>query len=156
MNSQIISLCLAVITLPVIAIGASTAGRAQSKLFDGAYKGSLECERMTAGVDGAFRAPLSIIIREGTVVAAFDIEDTSAPLQAMPLQAAGTIDPDGAFRFGVTAYTQKYNLRAEYSGTLNDTAGTLTGTQVLTRQVTGDGRTRACKGTFLKVELPRR
>jgi hypothetical protein len=33
------------ITLPVIAIGASTAERAQSKYFDGAYKGTLESEQ---------------------------------------------------------------------------------------------------------------
>jgi hypothetical protein len=72
------------------------------------------------------------------------------------MQAAGTIDPDGAFRFGVSTYTEKFSFRGEYSGTLNDTGGTLAGTQVLSRQTTGDGRTRTCKGTFLKVELPRR
>jgi hypothetical protein len=40
MNSQTIKfLCLTVITLPVVAMGASTASRAQPKSFDGAYKG---------------------------------------------------------------------------------------------------------------------
>src|SRR5262245_26524292 len=38
-------LCLAVSTLSVVVIGASTVGRAQPKSFDGAYKGSLECEQ---------------------------------------------------------------------------------------------------------------
>lgn len=43
MNSQAIRLvCLAVITLPVIAIGASTVGLAQTKSFDAAYRGTLD------------------------------------------------------------------------------------------------------------------
>lgn len=65
MNSQAIRpLCLAVITLPVIAIGASTAGRAQPKSFDGAYKGSLE--RKQSGFE-AFRMPFAIVIRDSRV-----------------------------------------------------------------------------------------
>jgi len=39
-----------VITLPVIAIGATTPGRAQPKTFDGTWKGSFEGEPMMAVV----------------------------------------------------------------------------------------------------------
>jgi hypothetical protein len=147
MNSQTIRpLCLAVITLPVIAIGASTAARAQSKYFDAVYKGTLECEQ--GGLE-AFRSLLTIAIRNGSVTASDGREELG------PIPGRGTVDPDGVFRFGYILYAGDYSLRADYSGTLNDTSGTLTGTQVLTRQITGDGGTRTCKGTFLKVELPK-
>jgi hypothetical protein len=147
MNSQTIRpLCLAVITLPVIAIGASTAGQAQTKSFDAVYRGTLECEQ--GGLE-VFRSPLTIMIRNGSVIAS-DGRDKLGPVPGF-----GTLDPDGAFRFGYIFYTRDDSLRADYSGTLNDTGGTLTGTQVFTREITGDGGTRTCKGTFLKVELPR-
>jgi hypothetical protein len=147
MNSQTIRLlCLAVSTLPVIAIGASTAGRAQSKYFDVVYKGTLECQQ-----DGleVFRSLLTIAIRNGSVTASDGREELG------PIPGSGTVDPDGVFRFGYILYARDYSLRADYSGTLNDTGGTLTGTQVLTREITGDVVTRTCEGTFLKVELPR-
>jgi hypothetical protein len=149
MNSQSIRpLCLAVITLPVIAIGASTAGRAQSKYFDAFYKGTLECDQ--GGLE-VFRSLLTILIRNGSVTGS----DGREELGPFPVPGSGTVDPDGVFRFGYMLYASDYSLRADHSGTLNDNGGTLTGTQVLTRQITGDGGTRTCKGTFLKVELPR-
>jgi hypothetical protein len=49
-----------------------------------------------------------------------------------------------------------YSTHGDYNGTLSATGGTLTGTQVLTRENIGDGGTRTCKVTFLKVELPGR
>lgn len=151
MNSQTIRpLSLAVITLPVIAIGASTAGRAQSKFFDGAYRGTLECEQR--GVE-VFRSLLTMIIRNGLVTGGAPTLGIDGKEELIP--GPGTVDPDGVFRFGYIFYAGDYTLRANYSGTLSDTGGTLTGTQVLTREATGDGGTRACKGTFLKVELPR-
>ncbi len=147
MNSQTIRLlCLAVSTLPAIAIGASTAGRAQSKFFDAVYKGTLECDQ--GGLE-VFRSLLTIAIRNGSITASDGREELG------PIPGRGTVDPGGVFRFGYIFYTRDYSLRADYSGTLNDTGGTLTGTQVLTRQITGDGGTRTCKGTFLKIELPR-
>jgi len=68
---------------------------------------------------------------------------------------AGTVDPNGVFRLGYTGYWSHYSIRGDYSGTLNATGGTLTGTQVLTREITGDGVTRTCKGTVVQVELSR-
>lgn len=148
MNSQTIRLlCLTVIMLPVVAIGASGVGRTQPNSFDGAYKGTLECEW---GGPEAFRSLLTIIIRDGSVTSS----DGREELAGIP--GRGTVDPDGVFRFGYILYARDYSVRADYSGMLSDTGGTLTGTQVLTRETTGDGGTRTCKGTFLKVEVPRR
>jgi hypothetical protein len=155
MNSQTIRLlCVAVITLPVVAIGASTVGRAQPKSFDGAYKGTLECEQ--GGLE-VFRSLLTIIIRNGLVTGGAPTPgiDGRQELPAAVVPGRGTVDPDGVFRLGYILYTGEYLLRADYSGMLSDTGGTLTGTQVFTREIPGDSGTRTCKGTFLKVELPR-
>lgn len=55
---------IARITPPVVAIEASVVARAQPKSFDGAYKGSLQCEQ---GGVAVFRSLLTIIIRDGLV-----------------------------------------------------------------------------------------
>jgi hypothetical protein len=102
-----------------------------------------------------FRTPLSIIVRNGHVMALTPMFDIAGREEPAPAVAAGIVDPDGVFRLGYTVYTRDYTVRGDYSGTLNATGGTLTGTQVLTREITGDGATRICKGTFLQVELPR-
>jgi hypothetical protein len=141
------------VTLPIIAIAAS-AGRAQPKSFDGAYKGSLECEQLTAGI-GVFRTPLSIIVRNGRVMALVPAFDIDGKHELSPAMTAGTIDLDGVFRVGYTLYTRDASIGGDYSVTLNAAGGTLTGTQVLTREITGDGGTRTCKGTVVQVELPR-
>jgi len=63
MNSQAIrSVCLAAITLPVIAIGASTVGLSQATSFDGGYKGTLECEQ--GGLE-VIRMPFTVSVRDG-------------------------------------------------------------------------------------------
>ena len=96
-NSQTIRLlCWAVITLPVIAIGASTAGLSQPKSFDGAYKGSLECEQ--SGFE-AFRMQLAISIREGRVTGGASILDIDGR-QVGPELGFGTVNPDGTFNQG--------------------------------------------------------
>lgn len=54
----------AALTLLVVATG-TTAGLSQPKSFDGAYKGSLECEQ--GGLE-VFRMSLAISIRDGRVL----------------------------------------------------------------------------------------
>jgi hypothetical protein len=144
--------CLAAIALLVVAMGASTAGRAQPKTFDGDYKGSLECEQ--GGLE-VFRRPLAIIIRNGRVTGGAPTLDIDGRQEVSFAVGTGTVDPDGGFRLRYILYTRDYSLRGDYSGTLHGGGGTLTGTQVFTREITGDGATRTCKGTFLQVELPK-
>jgi len=126
----------------------TTAGLSQPKSFDGAYKGSLECEQ--SGFE-AFRMPLAISIREGRVTGGASILDIDGR-QVGPELGFGTVNPDGTFNLGYILYTRNYSTHVSYSGTLEGTGGTLTGTQVLTREITGDVVTRTCKGTFLQVE----
>jgi hypothetical protein len=69
---------------------------------------------------------------------------------------AGTVDPEGAFRFGYIQYERDHSLRADSNGTLNDAGGTLTLIQVFTRENRWGWRDAHRQSTFLKVELPRR
>ena len=150
---ELLCLCPAVITLLIVAIGASTAGLSQPKSFDGAYKGSLECEQ--SGFE-AFRMPLVISIRDGRVIGGASILDIDGR-EVGPEQGFGTVNPDGTFNFRYILYVPgNYSTHVYYSGTLDGTGGTLIGTQVLTPEITGDVVTRTCKGTFLRVELPKR
>jgi len=149
---ELLCLCPAVITLLIVAIGASTAGLSQPKSFDGAYKGSLECEQ--SGFE-AFRMPLAISIRDGRVTGGASILDIDGR-QVGPELGFGTVNPDGTFNLGYILYTQKYSIHAYYSGTLNGTGGALIGTQVLTREITVDEVTHTCKGAFVQVERPKR
>jgi hypothetical protein len=126
-------------------MGASTAGRAQPKSFDGAYKGTLECER---GLE-VFRSLLTINIRNGRVTGGARTLGIDGKEELIP--GGGTVDADGIYRSGHIFYTRGYTLHADYIGMLSDTGGTLTGTQVFTRETTEDGGTRSCKGTFLKA-----
>ncbi len=59
------------------------------------------------------------------------------------------------FRLRYIAYFPQYSIEGDYTGTLTATGGTLTGTQVMTREISGDGGIRTCKGTFPKVDVPR-
>jgi len=130
----------------------TTAGLSQPKSFDGAYKGSLECEQ--SGFE-AFRMPLVISIRDGRVIGGASILDIDGR-EVGPEQGFGTVNPDGTFNFRYILYVPgNYSTHVDYSGTLDGTGGTLTGTQVLTPEITGDVVTRTCKGTFLQVELPK-
>jgi hypothetical protein len=109
---------------------------------------------MTAGV-GVFHVPVSISVDSfrgtATVLAIFDGDDLN---DRLPEFAGGTVDPDGAFRLLYINYGD-YTIRGDFSGTLGATSGTLSGTRVLTRETTGDGETHTCKGTVLRVELPK-
>src|SRR5262245_40799652 len=87
----------------VIGTGATLAGLAPEQSFDGAYKGSLDCEQMSTGI-GILRTPLAMIVRNGRIVALvpiFDIDSRRDP-SAM---AGGTVDADGALHLAYTVFT---------------------------------------------------
>ena len=137
-----------------IAIGAPPVGLAQPQSFDGAHKGSLECEQTPAGI-GSLRTPLAIIVHNGTIVASAPIFDIDGRQEISAAVATGTVDADGVLHLAHTVSTRDATFHGDYTGTLNATGGTLTGTQVWTRAA-GGGATRTCKGNVLKVGPPRR
>jgi hypothetical protein len=110
----------------------------------------LECEQ--GGVE-VFRSLLTMIIRNGRITGGR--RRSALTERKNSFRGAEPLIRTAYFASVIFFYAGDYSLRANCSGTLNESGGTLTGTQVLGRLTTGDGGTRTCRGTFLKVELPR-
>jgi hypothetical protein len=144
------SLGMTAIAGSVIAVGAPIAGLAQQEAFEGAYKGSLDCEETPSRT---LRTSLAMIVRNGRITASIDLFDINANRQFTSELATGTVRADGTFYLGDTAYTRVATFRGAYTGAFS--TGIITGTQVWTRlPPVGDGVTRFCYGTFEKVGSP--
>ena len=91
-----------VIASVAIAFGESQVVIAQPQLFDGAYKGILECEE--GGSNAAvISGPLMITITNGRVYASMP------PL--LESVATGRVREDGALHFAYTIYTRSFTRR---------------------------------------------
>lgn len=134
------------------AIGAPSAALAQQQSFEGAYKGSLECQQMPEDI-GPLRLPLAILVRNGRVIASASMFDIDGRKELAAMVATGTVNPDGAFHVGVTVFIGDARAQVAYAGTLDGDGGTLKGMQDWTRG-SASGPTRACSGTFVKVGSP--
>ena len=151
MNARLLGLIAMVGS--VVTIGAPLAGLAQQQPFEGAYKGSLECEQSGVGI---LRAQLAITVRDGRVVALASLFDIDGGQAFSPEVAAGMVDVAGAFHLADTVFTRDATFHGTYTGTFSATGGTMTGTQIWTRSPAGNGGvTRTCNGTFVRVESPR-
>jgi hypothetical protein len=118
------------------------------------YKGSLECERTPAA--GKSRTPIAIIVyNDGGVFASADPYDIDGLRLIAATVAGGTVNSDGTLHFGVTVFMHGPQLHATYTVTLSAAGGTLTGTQVWTRETGGESVTRTCTGTVSEVGLPK-
>jgi hypothetical protein len=139
----------------VVAIDAPPAPLAQQQSFDGAYTGSLECER--AG-EAILRTPLAMIVRSGRVGASAPMFDIDGRQELSDTTVLGTVSGQGALHLGLTVFMHDVSARVDYTGMLDATGGTLTGTQVWTRAAAGDGATttRTCTATFARVGSPGR
>jgi hypothetical protein len=137
----------------LIAMGAP-ADLAQSQPFDGAYKGSLECDQRQPDI-GILRTPLAITVRNGRAVASAPIFDIDGRHEIASAVATGTVDAGGTLNLAYTVYTRDAEFHGHYTGTLNATGGTLTGTQVWTRVPAGGDVTRICTGIIFDVASPR-
>jgi hypothetical protein len=135
------------------AIGVLPARLAHPQSFDGAYKGSMDCEQVPSD-NRIFRTSLAIIVKDGKVHASMTMFDVDGKEEFLPEMAAGTVDADGALRFSDRTFTHRGNLQADYTGALNAAGGTLTGTQVWAR-TTGETVTRTCKGTVVAIRSQR-
>jgi len=133
------------------------------KLFDGDYKGTLECEQSG---DGIVRTSLVVGVRDGGVFASaslFDFDgheksrrgmtrDAEGDPRATIEVAKGSVGADGAFRLADTVDIGDATFNSVYTGTLSRTGGAMTGTHTWTQGPGGNSVSRACKGTFVKVE----
>ena len=152
MNAR--SLGLITMAGSVIAIGVPPPKLAQAQSFDGAYKGSLECKQMPAGI-GILRTPLAMTIRNGKVVASAPIFDIDGRQEIWSAVATGKVDADGMLHLAYTVVTRDAAFYGDYTGTLDATHGTLSGTHVWTRTTAGGVVARTCTGTVFEVSSPR-
>jgi hypothetical protein len=151
MNTRLVGLIT--IAGSVIAIGAPQPGRVQAQSLDATYKGSLECEQVPPGI-GSVRTPLAIIVHSGRALASAPIFDVNGRHEISDAVATGTLDGDGVLRLAHVVFTHDASFQGEYTGMINATGGTLTGTQVWTRSA-GGVVTRTCKGNVYEVKAPR-
>src|SRR5262245_26582539 len=155
MNAR--SLGLAAMAGAVIATGAVGSALAQHQLFDGYYRGDWECEQSGIGI---LRTELTMFVRDDEIVMSlarrFEIDGRATKLS--PDGALGIVYADGAFRMGTTlAYSRDETIESSYTGRFSGAGGTMTGTQVWKRVPAGrENVSRTCKGTFVKVEPPRK
>src|SRR5262245_4830239 len=154
MNAR--SLGLAAMAGAVIATGAVGSALAQHQLFDGYYRGDWECEQSGIGI---LRTQLTMFVRDDEIVMSlarrFDIDGRATKLS--PDGALGIVYADGAFRMGMTSYSRDATIESSYTGRFSGASGTMTGTQVWKRVPAGrENVSRTCKGTFVKVEPPRK
>jgi hypothetical protein len=104
-----------------------------------------------------FRTSFSIIVHDGRAMAGGDIVDIDGKRrpELLSMVVTGTVDANGVFRLGGTFFDLDATFEAKYTGALNASGGTLSGTQNWTRAGGGDGVVRACKGTVLVVDSAR-
>ena len=110
---------------------------AQSQSVDRAYQGSLNCEQPGIGL---LRTPLAMTVRDGRATASAPIFDIDGKVELSSVAATGTVDTGGTLRLAHTVSTREAMFQGEYTGTLNQARGTLTGTQVWIATTAGTGR----------------
>jgi hypothetical protein len=60
------------------------------------------------------------------------------------------------FHISGVVYAREATFRGDYTGTLDGSGGTLTGTQVWTAAAGGDRVARNCNGAVVKIDSPAR
>lgn len=123
---------------------------AQSPSLNGAYRGSLVCAHLP-GTVGILRAPLDIVVTGTTVIAARPIFNRDGSRVVGSEIATGTLGADGAVHLTSAWHAAGGGFKGNYSGTLSESGGTLTGTQVWRRSPGNDGNIpRTCYGAYAK------
>lgn len=106
----------------------ATTGLAAAETFDGAYRGMIVCEKLSAS-PGMLRAPFDITIAGKTVVAARPIFNRQGTRVVGSEIATGTVGDDGAIKLVSNWNGGNTSYQGNYGGTLTGKGGTLTGTQ---------------------------
>jgi hypothetical protein len=128
---------------------------AQQQTVEGGYRGSMVCEHLP-GTLGILRAPLDIIVSGTTVVAARPIFNRDGSRVVGSEIATGTVNSDGTLHLSSSWAAGGGSFNGTYSGTLNATGGTLTGTEAWVRSPEfGGNATRTCYGAYIRSPTAR-
>jgi hypothetical protein len=127
---------------------------AQQKSIEGAYRGSIVCAHLP-GTIGILRGPLDIIVSGTTVVAARPIFNRDGSRVVGSEIATGSVNADGTLHLSSSWAAGNTSFKGTYSGTLNETGGTLTGTEAWTSLPDNGGNaSRACYGAYVRGPTP--
>jgi hypothetical protein len=137
-----------IIGLAIVAF-VSLAGLAAAETYDGAYRGTIVCEKLNTS-QFMLRAPFDIMITGKTVVAARPIFNRAGTLVVGSEIATGTVGDDGTIKLVSTWVGNGSTSQGNYSGTLNGKSGTLTGTQAWT--MPEGQQTRACTAAVVQTK----
>jgi hypothetical protein len=114
--------------LSALAVGSALSTSAEAQTLDGAYRGTIVCEKIKATPD-MLRAPLDLAVRGGNVAFArptFNLDGTRVTGSEL---GTGTVDNDGKIHLTSAWFRAGVSLQADYSGTLTAAGGTLSGKQ---------------------------
>ena len=131
---------LVIVTCALMSAAAMAEGR------DGAYRGTIVCEKLKNS-QFILRAPLDVTISGKTVVAARPVFNVRGTLVVASEIATGSIADDGTIKFNSNWQGGGSSFEGSYSCTIVDKTGTLTGTQNWT---TATGKeTRNCTAAIV-------
>ena len=133
------------LTLVVVMLQFVPVARAQS--FDGAFRGTLVCEKVPATAD-MLTAPLDISIRGSSVQFARPLFNLNGTRVIGSELGTGTIDAEGKLHLTSTWYRFGVSVETDYNGSVTKTGGTFSGIQTWRDGRNNNGK-RNCTAAFL-------
>jgi hypothetical protein len=130
-NLMAAAICAAAFTPPTAAL---------AQTLDGAYRGTIVCEKVAVARD-ILHVPFDLIVHGQAVQFARPVFTLKARLAGSEL-GTGTLEPDGRLHASASRVFLGQTVDSEYSGTLTATGGALSGKQYW-HGTNGDG-SRTC------------
>lgn len=137
-----------IVVLAVAAI-VSLPALAAAETFEGAYRGTIVCEKLSTS-PFMLRAPFDITITGKTVVAARPIFNRQGTRVVGSEIATGTVGDDGKIQLVSNWKGGRTSYQGNYGGTLDTKGGTLTGTQAWT--MPEGQQSRACTAAVIQAK----
>ena len=131
----------------ISAVSADPQTQQAPQALDGAYRGTIVCERIKA-TPGILRVPLDLAVRGGNVQFArptFNLKGTRVTGSEL---GSGTIDADGKLHLTSSWVFGNIGFQGDYSGTLSASGGTFSGRQSW-RGPDGLDGSRACHAALV-------
>jgi hypothetical protein len=115
--------------------------------FDGAYRGTIVCEKLNVA-QFMLRAPFDVIVTGKSAVAARPVFNLAGTFVVGSEIATGTVADDGTIKLSSSWKAGGSTYQGNYDGVLTDKSGTLTGTQAWT--MPEGQQSRACTAALVR------
>ena len=120
---------LSTVLAALVLLAFQAAARAES--FDGAYRGSIVCAKLTFNAD-ILRAPFDMVVTGKSVMFARPVFDRLGNRVVGSELGTGTVEDNGALKLTSSWSAGVFSYQGAYAGTINGKTGALTGTQAWT------------------------